>query len=270
MPAWQLIAPILLAGAIFIAQQQGMSLGVLHRGLQFLHSPVYWVWQGPGALMEKAALLWQGKQSVLLENSRLRQDNLNLQAKIQVLRFLELENQGLRTLLNVGEDPQTHFVAARVLRLDLDPFRQQVLVNKGKKEGISVGQPVVDAGGLVGVVLEVAENTSRMLLLTDPHFAVSVQSLKSGERAIATGNGGGGELRLNYVPRTAPFVEGETLVTSGLGGRFPAGVPVGVITSIQHDINARFALISVRPTAELQKLRHVLFLQEKSTPQGEG
>ncbi|HRE32390.1 MAG TPA: rod shape-determining protein MreC, partial [Candidatus Berkiella sp.] len=120
--------------------------------------------------------------------------------------------------------------------------------------------------GLVGVVLTLTDKTSRVLLLTDKGFGVPVQSVRSGERAIATGGGTGSELRLNYVPRTADFMEGDQLVTSGLGGKFPAGFPVGVITSIQHDPSTRFTLIGVRPSAKLGQLRHVLFVKRDYVP----
>src|SRR4029077_14926301 len=140
---------------------------------------------------------------------------------------------------SVGHDIES-FSEARLINADTDPFSQKITLNKGKLQGVQVGQPVIDAHGLVGIVASLEDRNSRVLLLTDPSFAVPVQSVRSGERAIAVGSGPGGELRLNYVPRTADFVEGDQLVTSGIGGRFPIGYPVGTITSIQHDPSTRF------------------------------
>ncbi len=202
----------------------------------------------------------------MAENDSLQQEHIHLQAQVQKLQALEAENVELHKLLQTVGKEKDSFSEARLIHVDADPFSQQILLNKGKQHGVDVGQPVIDSQGLVGIVLSLTEKTSRVLMLTDKGFAVPVQSVRSGERAIATGSGMGSELRLNYVPRTADFVEGDQLVTSGLGGKFPAGFPVGVITSIQHDPSTRFTLIGVRPSAKLGKLRHVLFVKRDYVP----
>ncbi len=219
----------------------------------------------PSYLAEQTEVFFRERLNLLTENDSLKQQHIHLKAQIQKLQALEAENQELRELLqSVGQEKES-FSEARLINANIDPFRQQILLNKGKQQGVEIGQPVIDAEGLVGVVLSVTSNISRVLLLTDAGFAVPVQSVRSGERAIATGSGSGGELRLNYVPRTADFVEGDQLVTSGLGGRFPAGYPVGVITSIQHDPSTRFTLIGVSPSAKLGQFRHVLLVKHHST-----
>lgn len=216
----------------------------------------------PVSLIEQMEIFFKERVDLLNENSNLRQQHIYLQAQVQKLRALEAENHELRELLqSVGHEKES-FSEARMIHADVDPFRQQILLNKGKDHGVQVGQPVIDAHGLVGVVLERNKDTSRVLLLTDSGFAVPVQSVRSGERAIATGSGTGGELRLNYVPRTSDFMEGDQLVTSGLGGRFPVGYPVGTITSIQHDPSTRFTLIGVSPSAKLGQLRHILLVKQ--------
>lgn len=220
----------------------------------------------PISLIENAEIFFKERVNLLTENASLRQQHIYLQAQVQKLRALEAENHELRELLqSVGQEKESFF-EARMVHADVDPFRQQILLNKGKNQGVEIGQPVIDAHGLVGVVLERNQETARVLLLTDTGFAVPVQSVRSGERAIATGSGTGGELRLNYVPRTSDFMEGDQLVTSGLGGRFPAGYPVGVITSIQHDPSTRFTLIGVSPSAKLGQLRHILLVKNQGTP----
>lgn len=224
----------------------------------------------PTKISEAMQLFFKDRKALLKENADLKQHHIYLQAQVQKLRSLKAENHELRELLqSVEHETQTEsFSEGRLIRADIDPFSQQILLNKGKQHHIEVGEPVIDANGLVGGVLAVNEYTSRVLLLTDVGFAVPVQSVRSGERAIATGSGSSGELRLNYVPRTADFVEGDQLVTSGLGGRFPAGYPVGVITSIQHDPSTRFTLIAATPCAKLGQLRHVLFVKlHQSSPE---
>lgn len=216
--------------------------------------------------IEQSQLFFSERLNLLAQNGNLQQEHIHLQAQVQKLQALEAENQELRKLLQTVGNEKDSFSQARLIHVDADPFSQQIVLNKGKKDAIELGQPVIDTEGLVGVVLALNDNTSRVLLLTDKGFAVPVQSVRSGERAIATGSGFGSELRLNYVPRTADFVEGDQLVTSGIGGKFPAGFPVGVITSIQHDPSTRFTLIGVRPSAKIGQLRHVLFVKRDYMP----
>lgn len=223
--------------------------------------PVIYVVDLPDHVVEKSQLFLQDRTELLSEKNNLAQQQIYLQAQVQKLQALEAENLELRELLRSMGPKAESFSEARLMQVDLDPFSQQILLNKGKRNGVEGGQPVIDAHGLVGIVLAADEHTSRVLLLSDPSFAVPVQSVRSGERAIATGSGTGGELRLNYVPRTADFMEGDQLVTSGLGGKFPAGYPVGMITSIQDDPTTRFTLIGVSPAAKLGQMRHVLLLK---------
>lgn len=214
----------------------------------------------PYRAIEVAQPLLNNGEELIAQNNQLQRESIYLQAQVQKLRALEAENHELRELLQSSSHVKESFSEGRLIHTNIDPFSQQILLNKGKVHHIEVGQPVIDKTGLVGLVLGVNEYTSRVLLLTDPSFAVPIQSVRSGERAIATGSGAG-ELRLNYVTRTGDFIEGDTLVTSGLGGRFPAGYPVGTISSIQHDPSTRFTLIGVTPTAKLGQLRHVLFVK---------
>lgn len=218
----------------------------------------------PTHFYEQFRARFQHNGELLAENSRLKQKQIYLQAQVQKLRALEAENQELRELLQSASKESDSFFEARLINVDSDPFRQQISLNKGKKAGVEVGQPVIDSDGLIGVVTAVTEETSRVLLLTDTGFAVPVQSVRSGERAIATGSGAGGQMRLDYVTSTADFVEGDQLVTSGLGGRFPAGYPVGVITSIMHDPGTRFTLVGVSPSVKLGQIRHVLLVKHQN------
>lgn len=224
--------------------------------------PVHYAVNLPSQALEIAQPFLNKRENWENENNALQREHVYLQAQVQKLRSLEAENLELRELLRSVAENKESFSEARLIHTDIDPFSQQILLNKGKRHHIEVGQPVIDAFGLVGLVLGLNEHTSRVLLVTDPSFAVPVQSVRSGERAIAVGSGAG-ELRLNYVPRTANFIEGDELVTSGLGGRFPAGYPVGVITSIQHDTSTRFTLIGISPSAKLGQLRHVLFVKHQ-------
>jgi len=257
------LVPILLSLLLIFFSPRWKGTALVQDYLGRVVEPIQFTVDIPSLLMEKCQLLFRDRLMLLAENIDLRQQQMYMQAKIQKLHALEAENLELKELLkSVGQETESFFVA-RLIHVNADPFSHQILLNKGKQQGVIVGQPVIDAHGLVGVVLATHQDTSRVLLLTDAGFAVPLQSVRSGERAIATGSGVGGELRLNYVPRTADFMEGDQLVTSGLGGKFPEGYPVGVITSIQHDPSTRFTLIGITPSAKLGQLRHVLLVKTK-------
>lgn len=226
--------------------------------------PIQYTVDAPFHLAEQAQWFFRKRANLLAQNADLHRQSIYLQAQVQKLKALEAENQELRELLQSVEHQEGSFFEARLIKADIDPFSQQFLLNKGASHQVKMGQPVVDAHGLVGVICAVNKHTSRVLLLTDSDFAVPVQSVRSGERAIANGSGRSGELRLSYVPRTADFMEGDQLVTSGLGGGYPAGYPVGVISSIQHDTSARFTLIAVSPSAKLGQLHHVLLMKHQA------
>lgn len=254
--------PILASTILLIAHSQWQGVSLLSQTLSQIVLPIQKTVDMPSYVVEQTEVFFKERLNLLTENASLKQQQIYLQAQVQKLRALEAENLELRELLSsIGQEKES-FSEARIIQANLDPFRQQILLNKGKLQGVELGQPVIDAKGLVGVILSATDTSSHVLLLTDTGFAVPVQSVRSGERAIAVGSGTGGELRLNYVPRTADFMEGDELVTSGLGGRFPAGYPVGVITSIQHDPSTRFTLIGVSPSAKLGQFRHVLLVKQ--------
>lgn len=254
--------PVIASIVLLVANRHWQGSSVLSQTLAKIVLPIQKTVDLPSHIKEQTEVFFKERLNLLAENANLKQQQIYLQAQVQKLRALEAENLELRELLSsIGQEKES-FSEARIIQANLDPFRQQILLNKGKKQGVELGQPVIDAKGLVGVVLSATESASHVLLLTDAGFAVPVQSVRSGERAIAVGSGTGGEMRLNYVPRTADFMEGDELVTSGLGGRFPAGYPVGVITSIQHDPSTRFTLIGVSPSAKLGQFRHVLLVKQ--------
>jgi rod shape-determining protein MreC len=140
-------------------------------------------------------------------------------------------------------------------------------VNKGSKAGIYVGQPVIDANGLFGQVVEVGLYSCRVLLITDSTHALPVQVNRNGVRSVAEGIGLMHELELRHVAATTDIVEGDVLVSSGLGGRFPSGYPVATVTSVVHNPGQSFSTVKAMPLAQLNRSRHVL-LVFKRIPQG--
>lgn len=149
---------------------------------------------------------------------------------------------------------------AEVLTAETDIYRQQIVINQGKKDGAYVGQPVIDEKGVIGQIISVGENTSRVLLLTDVTHSIPVQVLRNDVRVIASGTGHTDELSLDNVPRSVDIEKGDLLVTSGLGGRFLEGYPVAVVQSVSRDSSNYFAIVKAKPLALLERLRYVLLL----------
>ena len=149
---------------------------------------------------------------------------------------------------------------AEVLTAETDVYRQQVVINQGERDGAYVGQPVIDEKGMIGQIISVGENTSRVLLLTDVTHSIPVQVLRNDVRVIASGTGHSDELTLDNVPRSVDIEKGDLLVTSGLGGRFVEGYPVAVVQSVSRDGSNYFATVKAKPLAELDRLRYLLLL----------
>jgi len=233
--------------------------------LGYLITPVQWVSGIPGQLgvwAEKSAV---SRASLQEENDRLRNESLVLKQKVQQMVSLRAENNRLRELLNASELLDDKVQVAELIGVDPDPYTHHIIINKGEKDGVFVGQPILDAQGLMGQVIEVLPFTSRVLLLADSNHAIPVLVNRNGIRAIAVGSGRLDELALIYVPDTADIKEGDLLVSSGLGSRYPRGYPVGTITKVEHDPGEPFAIVSAKPSAQLDRSRYVLLVFSKGS-----
>ena len=196
---------------------------------------------------------------------RERITTLEAQALIQNVRMqriqaLERENMRLRELLGSSFRLQERVQIAELLSVDLDPFYQHVIIDKGKQFGVYEGQPVLDSRGVMGQVAEVSQLSSRVVLLTDPSHSIPVQIVRNGLRAVVTGRGLGEPLQVEYLPHNADIREGDWLVTSGLGGRFPVGYPVGQVMAVDFPQGKAFGEISVKPAAQLATSRELMLV----------
>lgn len=221
---------------------------------------------GTGRLWNAAEAYCVTQQTLVQENAQLREKEFLQQARLQTFKALEAENAQLRALLQssarLGDN--NHLLVAEIVKVDADPFKHQVILDKGKQAGIYVGQPVLDAEGIIGEVIEVFEKTARVILLTDAMHGIAVEDLRNGVRGIVMGVGTPNILSLQYVPNTVDIQIGDTLVTSGLGGHYPAGYPVGVITEINRDLSDAFATVQLKPSARLDRTRRVLLIKQEN------
>jgi len=194
------------------------------------------------------------------ENQRLRRELLVVGSRLEKYSELESENQRLRSLLDSAEKVGERVLIAELLAVDMDPFSRRIVLNKGTRDGVAPGQSLVDSHGVMGQIVQAGPFSSSGLLITDPSHAVPVQMQRTGLRAVAVGTGSANELQLLHIPNNADMRVGDLMVTSGLGGRFPSGYPVGRVVSIERDRGQPFAQVVVEPSARLERNREVLLV----------
>ena len=246
------------------------SLQTTRSALDTLGTPIYWVADLPLRIRDWGQEHVQSRGQLLEENERLSRENLVLQGRSQQMAALQAENVRLRALLNSTAMLRDDVLVAELVGISPDPVRHQLVLNKGALDGVFVGQPLIDADGLMGQVVEVSPASSRALLITDATHSIPVQVNRNGVRAIAEGTGSLGALEIRHVSATTDIQIGDLLETSGLGGRFPGGYPVAVVTAIERDPGQMFAHVVARPSAALDRSRHVLLvfaMQEAEAPQ---
>ena len=210
---------------------------------------------------------WNWFRDSVTTRDVLRADKAKLEAELRLAQFrlqryeaLEAETQRLRALRENTESVTDRFVIGDVMNVDLDAFRERVLVDKGAGDGIYVGQAVLDSGGVFGQVARVGQLTSEVILVSDAAHAIPVQINRNGLRTIAVGTGETNRLKLPYLPTSADVIAGDLLVTSGLGGGFPAGYPVGTIAEVKRDPAQSLADVDVKPAAALDRSKELLFV----------
>ena len=250
----------LLALALIIVDKRYDHLGKIRRLLSVVAYPVQIAVASP---FEG----WHWLRDSVTTRDVLRADKIKLEADLRVAQFrlqryeaLEAETQRLRALRDNTAGVTERFVIGDVMNVDLDAFRERVLVDKGAGDGIYVGQAVLDSGGVFGQVARVGQLTSEVILVSDAAHAIPVQINRNGLRTVAVGTGDTNRLKLPYLPTSADVVAGDLLVTSGLGGGFPAGYPVGTIAEVKRDPAQSLADVDVKPAAALDRSRELLFV----------
>lgn len=223
-------------------------------------SPFYFLANGPRKILDSVFEVLATRQQLELENRALRQELLFKNSNILLLGQFEQENSRLRELLGSPLRQDEYKMVAQVIASDTDPYSDQFVIDKGTNSGVYEGQPVISDKGVVGQVVAVSKFTSRVLLICDVSHALPIQVLRNDIRVIAAGSGCTDALQLEHLPSNTDIRVGDVLVTSGLGGRFPEGYPVAVVSSVKVDSQRAYTVIRARPMAELQRLRYLLLL----------
>lgn len=265
----RLLLAIFLSLGLIIADSRYNSLETTRSLLDTLGTPVYWVADLPLRLRDWSDKHLQSRPRLADDNERLQRENLVLQGRSQQMASLQAENVRLRALLNSTALLRDDVLVAELVGVSPDPLRHQLVLNKGTQDGVFVGQPLIDADGLMGQIVEVSAGSSRALLITDATHSIPVQVNRNGVRAIAEGTGSLSTLEIRHISATTDIEVGDLLVTSGLGGRFPGGYPVALVSEIERDPGQTFARVLAVPSAALDRSRHVLLVFSTADEQGQ-
>jgi rod shape-determining protein MreC len=250
-----------MAAGLMVADHRQHHLAAIRDGVATLAYPIQWAVSAPVQAFDAMRESFATRSRVEAENVKLASDNLVLRLKLLRFDSLEQENQRLRAVRESSARAVQRTLIAEILRVDLDPFRERVLVNKGTRAGVFRGQAVIDANGIFGQVTRAGPYSAEIILISDPESAIPVQVNRTGARGIALGKGErSGLLSLPYMPQNADVIVGDLLVSSGLGGVYPPGYPVAKVTSVVRDPGQPLLAIEAEPLAGLDRDPEVLLV----------
>jgi rod shape-determining protein MreC len=250
----------LLSVGTMMLDQRGNYLETVRLWLGTAANPIYAIVQTPSQVWGWLTGSFADRDELRLENAELS-EQLRV-ARVKLLQFdsLRQENLRLRAMREASAGVGGRTLIAEIMRVDVDPFRHRVRINKGAEDGVFRGQPVLDAFGIVGQVVQVDRYTSTLILISDAEHAIPVLVNRNGIRSIAVGTGDLSKLALPYLTVESDVKPGDLLVSSGLDGIFPAGYPVASVTKVERNPAETFALVEARPLAQLDRDREVLLL----------
>ena len=259
-PAVRLIFFVLLSLLLLFIDARYRYLESARSALSVLVYPLQRMVAIPGALWHQADSFLVLQSALVRDNAQLRQQHSTDTAQLQQLQVLQVENQHLRQLLTVQQRADYPMQSAEIVYTERDIFKRKLFLDKGAQANVLAGQIVMDDSGIVGQVTRVYPWLSEVTLVTDKDHAVPVQLLRNGLRAVVFGSGDTSELALRYMPVSADIQEGDVLVTSGIDGTYPPGLPVATVSRIERDPAYPFARIRCTPLAGVSRQRQLLIL----------
>ncbi|MDX1496476.1 MAG: rod shape-determining protein MreC [Salinisphaeraceae bacterium] len=260
-PTLKLLLCLAISAGLMYADHSTEYLDPARSTIATALRPIEWVASMPRHVTDIGKHL-ASRSDLMDENESLKQERLLLLGRMQKMAALEAENMRIRALLRSSKTLRQDMLIAEILGTSNDPYRHHVKLNKGELDGVYEGQPLIDAHGILGQIVSVNMLSSSALIITDPNHSIPVEVNRNGLRTIAQGQGQTDRLRLPYLPANADVQEGDLLVSSGLGGRYPAGYPVAVITEVHHHPGEEFLEIYAKPAALTQHGREVLLVQD--------
>ena len=259
-PVLRILFFVVLSAALMVVDQRFNHLEQMRGLLAGAIAPLRYAVNLPAEFLGWSSDQVQSREELIRRVNELARRNRMLQARQLRFETLQSENRRLRALLDSSSERDDRVLVAELLSVDLDPFRQQVVVNQGSSDGVYRGQPVIDAYGVMGQIIHVGPMTATALLISDPNHALPVQINRTGLRTIAEGTGESDRLELLYIPNNADVRVGDEVLTSGLGGHFPANYPVATVVEVERRPGQPFARVVAEPRAQLDRSREVLLV----------
>lgn len=264
----RLIGYLALAMVLMVLDHRNGWMWRLRYDAAVAVEPLYRLAGLPVEGMRTLSVAFADRQRLTEQNQRLREDLLLANAKLNRMATVAEQNQRLKELLDTQHSLELNVQLARVVGVDLGAYRHRLVLNLGARDGVKAGQPVIDARGVMGQIVETLRTTSVVMLITDPNNALPVTIERTGLRTIAYGSREGDRLVLPTIPMAADVKVGDRLLTSGLGGRFPPGFPVGEITQVAPASTGMFLEARAQPSADIDRSEDVLLLHEQAEPAG--
>src|SRR5690554_3027091 len=250
-----------LALALLLVDARWSTLEPVRQGISVVLYPFQRIMLAPRDGIERFKGWLDAANQMDIEKEAIQRQRIELAQMATHAAQLAAENEQLRRLLSVPDTITQPSIAVEVLYEPTSAFNHHLVFNKGSASGIQPGMPVIDEGGVVGQIVRVTPFTSEAALITDEKLSVPVQILRNGLRLIAFGGGADGKIEVRYLTATADIEPGDELVTSGIGGLFPAGLSVARVDSVQRDSATGFAMALATPLAHPERHRHFLVLQ---------
>jgi rod shape-determining protein MreC len=262
IPALATRAVLLVLASIIlmVIDHRQNHLDAVRRTLGTAVYPIQVVVDSPFRLWTWLREATTARNELHLQVSRLQAERLLTNARLQRLLALEAENARLRDLLEARTRVRDEVRVAEIMAVEANPYSHSIVIDIGAREGAYDGQAIVDAAGVIGQIIKTGVSTSQAMLISDPSHSLPVEVNRSGLRTIANGTGEFGRLVLPFITNNADIRPGDLLVTSGLGGAFPAGYPVAVIDTVNRIPQEPFAEVSAVPSARLDQVREVMLI----------
>jgi rod shape-determining protein MreC len=264
----RLIFYIAIAMVLMVLDHRNGWLWRLRYTTAVVIEPVYRLASLPVDGMHALGVAFADRRMLTEQNQRLREDLLLANAKLNRMAAVAQQNERLKELLDTQHSLDLHVQLAHVIGIDLGAYRYRMMINLGARDGVKAGQPVIDAHGVMGQVIDVLPTSAVVMLVTDPDHALPVVIERTGLRTVAYGSRNGEQLTLPTIPMAADVRVGDKLLTSGLGGRFPQGFPVGEIRSVGPAATGMFLEAHALPSADLDRSDEVLLLHDLAEPAG--
>ncbi|MFD2178847.1 rod shape-determining protein MreC [Veronia pacifica] len=256
----RLFFAVVLSVSLMLTDSRFDAFAKVRYLLNTVVAPLQYASNLPRDILDNLSYQLTSNQQLLIENGKLKEEVLVLRSRQLLFDEVERQNQQLRELLGSKFVRDERRLVAEVMAVDSDPYKHQIMIDKGRTNGVYEGQPVINEHGIVGQVAYVSAHNSRVLLITDPSHAIPVQVMRNDIRVIAAGRGDRNNIQLENITSSADIEAGDKLVSSGLGGVFPEGYPVATVTSFSFDNKRPFAQVDARPAVQFDRLRYVVLV----------